>query len=67
MVFAAAIVARGGARIFIADENRAVDVVETPAEIMAAMKAAERGAPPRDAIEPRFFAFPTAHSIQRIH
>jgi hypothetical protein len=68
MAFAATIVARGsGARIFISEKKRAIDVIETPAEIAAAMKVAEGKPAPREAIEPGAFVFPIARPGRRSH
>ena len=66
MAFAATVVAYGsGSRIWIADEKRAVEVAETPAEIADAMKAEERRSAPRELAGPRPFAFPLARPVTR--
>ena len=58
MAYAATFVARnGGSRIWIAEERRAIDVIETPAEIVQAMTQA---APQRGTSEPHPFAYPLA-------
>lgn len=68
MAFAATVVAHGsGSRIWIADEKRAVEVAETPTEIVEAMKAEERRPAPRESASPRPFAFPLARPPTRGH
>ncbi len=68
MAFAATVVAHGsGSRIWITDEKRAVEVAETPSEIIEAMKAEERRPAPREPTGPRPFAFPLARPITRGH
>ena len=68
MAFAATIVAHGtGSRIWIADEKRAVEVAETPAEIVEAMKAEERRPAPREPAGSRPFAFPLARPLAHGH
>ena len=58
MAFAASFIARnGGSRIWMAEERRAIDVIESPSEIVEAMT---RALAPRGPIGPHPFAFPIA-------